>query len=303
MLRPRSTLIPCRSLLHTFRIPQRPVHFQTYTSLLHRPPSISIFRIRGLRYYSSGRKSKTILNSIPAYTPKPILPKIAWRVGAVLFLLCLPGHIWVFALLGFVFYNLYKWFRRIKGISQIHGIPGAPLSTLLDGNSILDTLFARDKRTQEVASQMQEMAMERITLAAERNEAGIRKLLGLKPGDSTSEFHFTPPTEVSMVTAGAGNPFLLNAADFVFGIKIKFMASLTTEEGQRISEVTVNADVDDEGVKLKTVDVRDTRGGRRVRLEGMDDFVVMEEKPADSTGVGRGEGEGKTIDAEKWTSK
>ena len=86
-------------------------------------------------------------------------------------------------------------------------------------------------------------------------------------------------------------------------MQIKFMVYLATEEGRRGAEIIARANVLDEGVQLNSVDIRELKGSKRVRLKGMSEIDVDGGEKVDGSGVGKGEGEGKTIDATKWTSK
>lgn len=177
------------------------------------------------------------------------------------------------------------------------------LSTHGDGSSLLDSLFSRDPRTREVASKIQEMTMERVERAIETDEAGIRRLFPNSNSETSGEFHFTFPTEVSMLNGlqsadGEGIP------DITFEMQIKFMMYLAVPEARKGAQVVARADVDDVGVRLTSVDIRDSKGGRRVKLEGAAPTVNEDsEVIVDKSGVGKGEGEGKTIDATRWTSR
>jgi hypothetical protein len=146
------------------------------------------------------------------------------------------------------------------------------------------------------------MAMERVELAIELNEEGIQRLFPLGNSDTNGEFHFTFPTEVSMVSAKDGI-IEDQIAEMTFEVRIKFMVYLATEGGRRGAEIVAMADVLDEGVRLRSVDIREVKGGRRVKLKGPGVLEGEEGKIEDTTGVGKGEGEGKIIDATKWTSK
>jgi len=89
-----------------------------------------------------------------------------------------------------------------------------------------------------------------------------------------------------------------------FEIQIKFMVDLGEEHGRKGAQVVARANVIDEGIELTMVDIREVKGIRRIRLDGRSGFDMVDgEKPVDKSGVGKGEGEGKTIDATKWTSR
>lgn len=145
--------------------------------------------------------------------------------------------------------------------------------------------------------------MERVEEAIEANEEDIRRVFPVQEGEMSGEFHFTFPTEVSMVndvTQFLGQSMV----DFTFEVQIKFMVYLALEEGRKGAEVIARADVNDEGVKLTWVDVRDVRGGRKVRLKGVSDGGGGGgNKPEVKESIVRGEGEGKTIDATTWSSR
>jgi len=96
----------------------------------------------------------------------------------------------------------------------------------------------------------------------------------------------------------------MNMVNMKFEIQIKFMVDLGEEHGRKGAQVVARANVLEEGIELKVVDIREMRGGRRIRLEGESGYGMVEgERPEDESGVGKGEGEGKTIDATKWTSR
>jgi hypothetical protein len=143
------------------------------------------------------------------------------------------------------------------------------------------------------------MAMERVEMAIQVNEEGIRSLFPTRRDEMNGEFHFSFPTEVTMVNAASS---AVGESGMTFEVQIKFMVYLAAEEGRKGAEIVARADVIDEGVQLKTIDIREVRGGRRVTLQGM---IEMDEEGEriDSSGVGRGEGEGKVIDATEWSSK
>jgi hypothetical protein len=182
---------------------------------------------------------------------------------------------------------------------MIFGPQTGILNTSGDGSSILDSLFARDERTQEVAAKIQEMAMERVEMAIQVNEEGIRNLFPTTNDEMNGEFHFSFPTEVSMVNASSG---VNGNADMTFEVQIKFMVYLAAENGRKGAEIVAKADVIDDGVQLTRIDIREVKGGRRVTLQGMID-VGDDGQRIDPSGVGKGEGEGKVIDATEWTSK
>ena len=143
------------------------------------------------------------------------------------------------------------------------------------------------------------MAIERVEAAIEVNEGGIRQLFPIRTADTSGEFHFTFPTEVSMININTQENLNQDITSIKFQVQIKFNMYLATDEGRKGAEVVARADVIDDGVRLKAVDIGDLRGTRRVSLEDMDVGQVGNQE----AGVGRGEGEGKTIDATKWTSR
>jgi hypothetical protein len=181
---------------------------------------------------------------------------------------------------------------------------GPILSSQNDGASFLDSMFARDPYTREMAASIQELAMARLETAIETNEKGIRQIFPVQAGETSGEFHFSLPTEVSMVHQEGQNILEGNMVNTKFEIQIKFMVDLGEEQGRKGAQVVARANAIDEGVELTMVDIREVRGGRRIRLDGGSGFDMVEgEKPVDKSGVGKGEGEGKTIDATKWTSR
>lgn len=144
--------------------------------------------------------------------------------------------------------------------------------------------------------------MERVELALEANEEGIQRLFPIRDSETSGEFHFTFPTEVSMVNAKE-EILDKDIVDVAFEVRIKFMVYLATEGGRKGAEIVARADVIDEGVRLSSVDIREVKGGRRVRLKGSGVIEGEQGAPEDVSGVGKGEGEGKVIDATNWTSK
>jgi len=101
-----------------------------------------------------------------------------------------------------------------------------------------------------------------------------------------------------------------NLLDMKVVVTIKFMVYHGSGAGgtSRGAEVTASTNVEEDGVRLRDVEVLGLRGEGRIKLSGdtvdMEDGVGIEgEGKADESGVGRGEGEGKTIDATSWTSK
>jgi len=146
---------------------------------------------------------------------------------------------------------------------------------------------------------MQEMAMERVERAIERDEGGITRILPTRPGATDGEFHFTFPTEVTMVNASNQTLLGKSMTEITFEVQVKFMVYLATEQGEKGAEIIARADILDEGVRLNTVDVRDLRAGRKVRLKGAGD----EHGDGPGSRIVHGEGEGKTIDAMSWTSR
>ena len=101
-----------------------------------------------------------------------------------------------------------------------------------------------------------------------------------------------------------------NLLDMKVVVTIKFMVYHGSGAGgtSRGAEVTASTNVGEDGVRLRDVEVLGLRGEGRIKLSGdavgIEDGVdVGREEEVDESGVGRGEGEGKTIDATKWTSK
>ena len=256
-----------------------------------------------VRFYSSRRPSRPIITSFPQYNPRPITQSpVFWSgLGFVGLLIWSPIPGWV--LLGGICYGFYRLFRSLKRAQNaIFGPRNGLLSTEGDGLSFIDSLFARDPRTREVAAKIQEMAMERVEQAIETNEESIRRVFPVGSGETSGEFHFTLPTEVNMVNAATD--FLEKSmVDVTFEVQIKFMVYLATEKGRKGAEVLAKADVIDDGVKLTYVDVRDLRGGGKVRLKGVAEGEVEGEEPKVKESIVRGEGEGKTIDAKDWSSR
>lgn len=215
----------------------------------------------------------------------------------------IPG--WI--ILGGIGYGLYRIFRFLNRARQEvfqNGPFGPILSSQKDGASFLDSLFTRDPYTREMAAEIQEVAMQRLESAIEVNERGIRQIFPVQTGETSAEFHFSLPTDVSMVQQEGKNILDGNLVNTKFEIQIRFIVEVGEEQGRKGAQVIARANVLEEGIQLKTLDIREVRGGRRIRLEGESGFDILEgEKPMDNSGVGKGEGEGKTIDATKWTSR
>lgn len=146
--------------------------------------------------------------------------------------------------------------------------------------------------------------MDRVERAIELDEEGIRGIFPVTGGRGESgEFHFSFPNEVRMVNVGGkGNVLEEEVLDISFEMRIRFMVYLASREGRKGAEVIAWADVVDDGVRLKNVEVRGA-GGRRVSLKGQSEGDEERMEEVDESGVGKGEGEGKTIDATKWTSR
>jgi len=167
-------------------------------------------------------------------------------------------------------------------------------------------MFSQDPQTREIAAKIQEMSMDRVERAIEFDEGGIRSIFPEIGGtDESGEFHFSFPSEVSMVNASTSqktNGWDQDITEVTFEVRIKFMVYLASREGRKGAEITAKADVIDEGVRLKSVEVRGGRG-MRVVLQGISEIDEQRPEKVDVSGVGKGEGEGKTIDATKWTSR
>ena len=146
--------------------------------------------------------------------------------------------------------------------------------------------------------------MDRVERAIELDEGGIRGIFPATGGRGESgEFHFSFPNEVKMINVGGtGNVLDEEVVDITFEMRIRFMIYLASKEGRKGAEVIAWADVIDEGVKLRNVEVRGA-GGRRVSLKGWSGPDEERVDEVDESGVGKGEGEGTTIDATKWTSR
>lgn len=147
--------------------------------------------------------------------------------------------------------------------------------------------------------------MDRVERAIEYDEGDIRGIFPESRGTGESgEFHFSFPSEVSMVNAATSHEkgWDQDVTEVTFEVRIKFMVYLASREGRKGAEITAKADVIDEGVRLKSVEVRGGRG-KRVVLQGISEIDEERVEEADASGVGKGEGEGKTIDATKWTSR
>jgi hypothetical protein len=173
------------------------------------------------------------------------------------------------------------------------GVPGR-LST--DGTDFLDQLFAQDPHTRELAAATQELAMSRVEMALRSNEGGIRRIF-----EEGEELHFTLPRDVSMANFNVGQLTNMRVV-----MTIKFMVYMGSEGARsRGAEVTASASVEEEGVRLRAVDVLGLGGEGRIQLSG--EGIKIEDgdvgRRVDESGVGRGEGEGKTIDATSWSSK
>ena len=241
-------------------------------------------------------------------TTMPLNPlyksKVFWGgigFAGLLFLSPIPG--WI--LLGGIGYGFYRLFRYLRSAQDVlFGARNGLLSTDGDASSLLDTLFSRDPHTKQIAAKIQEMAMERVETAIETNEEGIQRLFPVRGSDMSGEFHFSFPTEVSMLNSNV-NIMDMNVPEVTFEVQIKFIVYLASEEGRRGAQIMAKAKVLEEGVKLTTVDVRDTKTGRKVKLKGEGRVLEgnTEREIFDESGIGKGEGEGKTIDATRWTSR
>lgn len=256
-----------------------------------------------LRRYTIRRPKRSTVTSFPQFTHTPSKPLTKtpafWGgIGLIGLLIWSPFPGWV--LLGGMAYGIYRLFRILKRTQDsIFGPRNGFLSTASEGTSFLDSLFAQDPRTREVAAKIQEMAMERVEAAIEADEDGIRQLFPTRISEPGGEFHFTFPTEVSMINVNTQQNFDQDVTALKFQVQVKFNVYLATDGGRQGAEITAKADVIDDGVRLRTVDVRDLRGMRRVRLRETEEGG----KETDRGTIGRGEGEGKTIDATKWTTR
>ena len=299
-----------RSLSTSYRIP-----LGCTKCIRNQPSRISLYL--GIRKYSSAPPkrptrptSQSTISSFPQHEPRPLKPlyknKVFWGgVGFIGLLLWSPIPGWIIlGGIGYGFYRLFRFLNRAREEIFQNGPFGPILSSQRDGASFLDSLFARDPYTREMAASIQEAAMRRMESAIEVNEGGIRQIFPVRTGETTAEFHFSLPTEVSMVQQEGKSILDMNMVNMKFEIQIKFMVDLGEEHGRKGAQVVARANVLEEGIELKVVDIREMRGGRRIRLEGESGYGMVEgERPEDESGVGKGEGEGKTIDATKWTSR
>jgi hypothetical protein len=223
-------------------------------------------------------------------------------IGFISLLIWSPIPGWI--LFGGICYGFFRLFRFLRNAQNaIFGPRNGIFSSDGDGASLLDSLFTRDPRTREIAAKIQELAMERVEIAIENDEERIRRLFPIRNSEMSGEFHFTFPTEVSMVNAKQDILDTDMITEIKFEVRIKFMVYMATENGRKGAEVVAKADVLDEGVLLNSVDIREVSGGRRVKLKGSGVVEGEVETIEDESGVGKGEGEGKIIDATKWTSK
>src|SRR5579862_2866147 len=197
-----------RSIIQPRRFSQAACRTQTLRLSLQQFPARQpcclrqVFPRLQVRFYSSRRPSRPIITSFPQYNPRPITQSpVFWGgLGFVGLLIWSPIPGWV--LLGGICYGFYRLFRSLKRAQNaIFGPRNGLLSTEGDGLSFIDSLFARDPRTREVAAKIQEMAMERVEQAIETNEESIRRVFPVGSGETSGEFHFTFPTEVNMVNA------------------------------------------------------------------------------------------------------
>jgi hypothetical protein len=140
--------------------------------------------------------------------------------------------------------------------------------------------------------------MSRVEMALRTNEGDIGRILS---DGGEGELHFTLPKDVTMANFNVGNLVNMKVV-----LTIKFTVYVGSMGGTRGAEVTASADLVEDQVRLKGLEVLGLRGEGRVKLSGegvgIEDGVTKHGK-VDESGVGRGEGEGKTIDATRWTSK
>jgi hypothetical protein len=283
---------------------QRPIDAQSIFCK-HRRLHIVLFNdLRPLEAYLQSRpysqrrpfKRSQLETSFPQFTPRPF--KFAKTVGlwggifvfGVLILSPIPG--WI--ILGGIGYGIFRLLRYLRRAENIILDPRSSLfSSERDGISLIDSLFTRDTRTREIAAKVQEMAMERVELAIQSDEEGIRKILP----ESNGELHYTFPTEISMNSSDTNFSSVDEIMDVRFQLQIRFTVHFGIHAA-RTAEITAVADVGDKGVGLTTVDVRGLRGGQRVRLRGIDDSGHTTDLRGDAR-----EGQGKTIDATTWTSR
>lgn len=256
-----------------------------------------------IRHYA--RRPNRPITSFPQYNPPSLRPiyknRVFWGgIGFLGLLLWSPIPGWI--LFGGIGYGFYRLFRYLGRVQNEVFTRGGLLSTRGDGLSFLDSIFTRDPNTRELAAQIQEMAIERLSMAIEVDEDGIQKIFPTMLGEASEEFHFTFPTEVTMVNSST-NLFREEMVNVQFELRVRFTVYLATDEGRKGADIVAQASVLDEGVKLISVDVRDVKESRYVRLKGMSEIDVDKGEKIDGSGVGRGEGEGKTIDATRWTSR
>jgi len=269
------------------------------------------FRIQPqLRHYRSRPSNRPTTTSFPQFTPRPLKPlyqnRVFWGgIGFLGLLIWSPIPGWI--LFGGICYGFYRLFRTLKRAQDVIFDPTAGLGGLSSSsNSFLDALFTQDPRTREIAAKVQEMSIDRVERAIETDEGGIRGIFPPIGASESGEFHFNFPSEVSMVNSTSQETVRgvldQDVTELTFEVRIRFMVYLASREGRKGAEIVARADVVDEGVKLKSVEVRGGKG-RRVLLQGIGEIDENGQERVDVSGVGKGEGEGKIIDATKWTSR
>jgi hypothetical protein len=229
---------------------------------------------------------------------------IIWGGLGVLGLIVLspiPG--WI--VLGGMCYGFYRLFRYLKrAYDDALGIRKGVLPTELGGPSMLNQLFGRGiLNTTEIATKVQELAMERVTNATgcEHDALGDVFRVGVS---ELGEFHFSDPTEIAVSSSGIQAIFQHDRkVEETFRLRIRFTvyASIGNGNGNKGAEVTAEAEVLDYGIQLTDVELREIRGTRRVKLRVRDEHEDGYQREDGS--ISKGEGEGQTIDATKWTSK
>jgi hypothetical protein len=224
-------------------------------------------------------------------------------VGVLGLLVFSPIPAWiVLGGMAYGFYRLFKYLKRAYDQSFIIRKGVLPNETF--SPSMLSQLFGQGPLdTEQLSVKVQDIAMQRIISATGHEEEGLRGIFQVPIAESGSEgFYLTAPTEVSVSnsTFQTGSP-MERYVNENFNIRVRFFVGTTAGPSNKRAEVIAEANIVEDKIQLTEVEVRELRGTRKVKLKGQPPKASGE--PIDTSGVSKGEGEGQTIDATKWSSK